>query len=42
MVWNNPEGLGGEGGGRAVKDSGHSCIPVADSCQYMAKTITIL
>ena len=42
MVWDNPEGLGGEEGGRAVKDSGHSCIPVADSCQCMAKTITIL
>ena len=42
MVWDNPEALGGEGGGRGVQDSGHTCIPVADSCQCMAKTIKIL
>ena len=42
VLWDNPEGLGGERGGRAVQDSGHTCIPVADSCQCMAKTTTIL
>ena len=37
-----PRGLGrgekGEGGFKM----GYTCIPVADSCQCMAKTITIL
>ena len=34
--WDNPEGWDGEGGG----DSGGT--PMADSCQCMAKTTTIL
>ena len=42
MLWDNPEGWGGEGGGRGVQDEGDTCTPVADSCQCMAKTTTIL
>ena len=34
--WDNPEGWDGEGGG----DSGGT--PMADSCQCMSKTTTIL
>ena len=33
------EGWGGTGG---VQDGGDACIPVADSCCYMTKTIGIL
>ena len=32
----NPEGGDGERGGRGVQDGG-TCIPMADSCQCMAK-----
>ena len=39
--WDNPEGWDGEGGGRQVQDGGHM-YTVADSCQCMAKTTTIL
>ena len=35
--WDDPEGGDGEGGRR-----GDTCMPVADSCQCMAKTTTIL
>ena len=40
-LWDNPERWGGEG---AVGGSrwGDTCTPVADSCQCMAKTTTIL
>ena len=31
VLWDNTEGLGGEGGGRGVQD-GEDTIPVADSC----------
>ena len=37
VLWDNPERRRGEGGAR-----GDTCIPVADSCWHMAKTITIL
>ena len=37
--WDNPEGGDGEGGGRGFRNT---CTPVADSCQCMAKTTTIL
>ena len=43
--WDNPEGRDGEevgkkvGGGLGMVDT---CIPVADSCQCMEKTTTIL
>ena len=36
----NPEGWGGEGGGSGR--GGDTCTSVADSCQCMAKTTTIL
>ena len=39
--WDDPEGWDGEGGGRGVQD-GDTCIPMADSCQCMAKTPKIL
>ena len=33
VLWDNPEGLGGEGGGREVlQDGGDTRMPVADSC----------
>ena len=39
--WNNPEGWDKEGGGRGVQDV-DICTPMADPCQCMAKTTTIL
>ena len=42
VFWDNPEGWDGEGGGRGVKDGGDTCVPVADSCQCMGKTIILL
>ena len=39
--WDDPEGWDGEGDGRGVQD-GDTCIPMADSCQCLAKTPTIL
>ena len=36
--WDDPEGWDGEGGFRM----GDTCTPMADSCQCMAKTTTIL
>ena len=40
--WDDPEGWDAEGGGREVWDGGNACTSVADSCQYMAKTTTVL
>ena len=40
--WDNPEGWDGEGGGGVGGGTGKTCTPVADSCQCMAKTTTIL
>ena len=37
VFWDNSEGWGGEG----VSGWGDTCKPVADSCRYMAKTITV-
>ena len=37
--WDNPEGWDGEWGGRGSQD-GEPYKPMADSCQYMAKTMT--
>jgi len=34
------DGMGRKVGGRVRM--GNTCIPIADSCQYMAKTTTIL
>ena len=42
MLWDNPEGWGGEGGGREVQGEGDTRVPMADSCQCMAKTTTLL
>ena len=39
--WDDPEGWDGEGRGRGFR-MGNMCTPVADSCQCMAKTTTIL
>ena len=42
--WNDPEGWdeeGGGGGGGWFR-MGNTCTPMADSCQCMAKTTTIL
>ena len=39
--WDNLEGWDGEGGRRGVQ-VGDTCTPMADSCQCMAKTTTIL
>ena len=39
--WDDPEGWGGEGGGRAFRMR-NACTPMADSCECMAKTTTIL
>ena len=38
MHWDDPEGWYGEGGGRGFR-MGNTCIPVADSFQYLAKLI---
>ena len=40
--WDNPKGGDGEGGGREAWDGADTGTPVADSCQCMAKTTTIL
>ena len=39
--WDNREGWDGEGAGGGF-GMGDTCTPVADSCQCMAKTTTIL
>ena len=39
--WDDPEGWYGERGGREVQD-GDKCTTMAESCQCMAKTTTIL
>ena len=39
--WDDPEGWDGEGGRRGF-GMGDTCTPVADSCEYMAKTTRIL
>ena len=40
-VQDNPEGWDGRDAGEGFR-KGDTCIPVADSCQYTAKTTTIL
>ena len=39
--WDDPEGWYGEGGRRGVQDGEHM-YTMADSCEYMAKTTSIL
>ena len=41
VLWDNPEGWSGEGGGRGSGWGTH-VTPMADSCQCIAKTTTIL
>ena len=42
MLCDNLEGWDGVGGGKEVQEGGNICIPMADSCRYMAETITLL
>ena len=42
VLWENPEGWGGKGGGTGGSGLGDTCASMADSCQCMAKTITIV
>ena len=42
VLWDNPEGWGGEGGGRGVQDGETHVAPMADLCHCMAKTTTRL
>ena len=42
VPWDNPEGWGGERYGSGGSGWGDTCVPVADSCQCMAKTMTLL
>ena len=37
VLWDNPEGWGGEGSGRGVQDGEDTCAPMGDSCRSMAK-----
>ena len=39
--WDDPEGWDGMGGGRGFR-MGDTCTPVADPCQCVAKTTTVL
>ena len=39
--WDDPEGWDGKGGQRGF-GMGDTRTPMADSCQYMAKTTTVL
>ena len=41
VQWDDPEGQDGEGGRRGFRMK-NTCTPMADSCQCMAKTTTIL
>ena len=40
VLWDTLMGQGWEGGGKGVQDGGDTSIPVANSCQCMAKIIT--
>ena len=42
VLWDNPEGWGGDGSRRRGSGLGDICVPVADSRQCMAKATTIL
>ena len=42
MLCDSLKGWGGEGGRRKVQEEGDVCIPMADSCCYMAETNTVL
>ena len=40
--WDKPEGWDGEGGGNWGSGWADTCAPMADLCQRLAKTTTIL
>ena len=40
--WDNPEGWDAERVAGSGSGWGDTCTPMADSCEYMAKTTTIL
>ena len=42
VLWDNPEGWGGEGGRRRGSGWWDTCTRMDDSCRCMAKTTTIL
>ena len=42
VLCDNLEGWNGEGGGSGFQEGGDICIPNADSCWSLRKTITIL
>ena len=42
VLWDKPEGWGGEGGWRVVQDGEDTCTLMADSCRRIEKTTTIL
>ena len=41
VLWDNPEGCGGEGGGKGLQDGGHMYTVAGSHC-CMAETTTIL
>ena len=42
VLHDNIEGWDGVGGNREVQEGGDICIPMVDSCSWMAETNTIL
>ena len=42
MLCDNLKGWDGVGGGREVQEGGDICIPMVDSCLYMAETNMLL
>ena len=42
VLYDNLEGWDGVGHGREIQEGGGICIPVADSCRYMAETNPVL
>ena len=42
MLCDIPEKWVGVGGGREIQEGGDICIPMADSCQCMAKPTIIM
>ena len=42
VLWDNPKGWDGEASGRGSSGQGNTCTPMADSCQCMVETTTIL
>ena len=42
VLCDNLKGWGEEGGRRKIQEGGDICIPMANSCCYMAETNTVL